>query len=149
MADGQTQNQAQEKIPIGLAEDVILLPWGARVPARIDTGAATTSLDARELTVTDGTADFKLPGKHGGMQISLPVVAVENIRSASGQQRRPVVEMDICVGPKVVRARVNLIDRSGMKYPMIIGRNILERGYVVDCVCVNILKPSCAGVAAQ
>lgn len=149
MAAAQTENPSQEKIPIGLAEEVVLLPWAVRLTARIDTGAAVTSLDARNLVVKDGMAEFLLPTRKGSVQVRLPVVAVQPVRSASGSQRRPVVEMDICVGPKVVRAQVNLIDRSGMKYPMIIGRNILERGYVVDCVCVNILKPSCAGVASQ
>lgn len=35
---------AEEKIAIGLLEDMILLPWGVKLPARIDTGAATSSL---------------------------------------------------------------------------------------------------------
>jgi hypothetical protein len=40
--------QGQDKIRIGLVEDIILLNWGIRMPARIDTGAAQSSLDARE-----------------------------------------------------------------------------------------------------
>jgi hypothetical protein len=120
-----------------------------KIPARVDTGAATTSLDARELVVKDDIAEFKLSEKYGGTRISLPVVRWREVRSASGRQRRPVVEMRICVGPKVVRAKVNLIDRSRMSYPLIIGRNVLRRGYVVDCLCTNILKPSCSEVETK
>jgi hypothetical protein len=149
MAKAQTVAQGEEKIPIGLAEEIILLPWGVKVPARVDTGAAMNSLDARELKIKDGIAGFRLPDKHGGEKMSLPVVGWTTVRSAGGQQQRPVVEIDVCVGPKVVRARVNLIDRSRMTYPFIIGRNILEAGYVVDCLCANILKPACAGVNAR
>jgi hypothetical protein len=149
MAGAQTPDAVQEKIPIGVAEEVILLPWKVKVPARVDTGAAMTSLDARDLKVKEDMAEFRLPGRHGGVPIRLPVAAWETVKSAGGQQRRPVVEIDICLGPKVLHVKVNLIDRSRMKYPLIVGRNILEMGYVVDCLCVNILKPSCDGVAAQ
>ena len=33
----------EEKIAIGTVEEVILLPWNIRLPARIDTGAANFS----------------------------------------------------------------------------------------------------------
>ncbi len=134
---------SEEKTSIGVAEEVILLPWQVRIPARIDTGALMTSLDARELTVTDGVAEFRLPEKYGGTKISLPVVEWKKVRSASGTQRRPVVEMEVCVGSRALLAKVNLSNRAKMKYPMIVGRNILEQGFVVDCLCANILKPTC------
>ena len=146
---GIGEAQEKDKISIGILEDVVLLPWGVKIPARVDTGAATTSLDARELVVKDDIAEFKLAEKYGGTKISLPVVRWREVRSASGLQRRPVVEMRICVGPKVMRTKVNLIDRSRMSYPIIIGRNVLRRGYVVDCLCSNILKPSCPEVETK
>ena len=52
---------AGEKMTIGEVEEVVLMPWGVRLPARIDTGAATSSLDARELIVKDKMAEFRLP----------------------------------------------------------------------------------------
>ncbi len=67
--------EAGEKITVGLVEEVILLPWGVKLPARIDTGAAVSSLDARDIVIKGNTVDFRLPEKYGGLQISLPVVA--------------------------------------------------------------------------
>ena len=58
------KGDAGEKITIGDVEDVVLMPWGVRLPARIDTGAATSSLDARDLKVKDSVAVFKLPKKY-------------------------------------------------------------------------------------
>jgi hypothetical protein len=59
---GTDTARAKEKLTIGEVEDVILLTWGVRLPSRIDTGAATTSLDARDLKVTENVAEFrKLP----------------------------------------------------------------------------------------
>jgi hypothetical protein len=134
---------AEEKIAIGLVEDVILLPWGVKLPARIDTGAATSSLDARELKVEDKMVDFKLPDQYGGLQLRLPVVNWKYIRSSEGRERRPIVELDLCVGPKQLHIRVNLNDRSIVKYPLIIGRNALKHNFVVDCMKEHCLPPSC------
>lgn len=134
---------AGEKMTIGEVEDVILLPWGVKLPARIDTGAATSSLDARDLKVKENTVEFKLPLKYGGLPMCLPVVDWKHVRSSEARERRPVVEMEICLGPKRMRIKVNLNDRSTVKYPLIIGRNALKDDFVVDCVQSNCLTPTC------
>ena len=140
---------AQEKITIGLVEEVILLPWGVKIPARIDTGAAVSSLDVRELTVKGKIAEFKLPPKYGNSRISVRIVAWQKFRSAESRERRPVVEIDLCVGPKQMRARVNLNDRSQVQYPFLIGRNILKENFVVDCMKEYCSPPSCPDQSAK
>jgi len=140
---------AEEKKGIGLVEDVILLPWGVKIPARIDTGAATSSIDARELKIHDNIAEFKLPKKYGGLQLALPVAGWKTIRSAESRERRPVVEMELCVGPKRLLINVNLNDRSMVKYPLILGRNVLKDNFVVDCMHSHCLPPSCPEVPSQ
>lgn len=134
---------AQEKITIGLVEEIILLPWGVKVPARIDTGAAVSSLDVRELTVKGKIAEFKLPPKYGGSRIRLPIVGWQKVRTAESRERRPIVEIDLCVGPKRLRARVNLNDRSQVQYPFLVGRNILKENFVVDCMKEYCSPPRC------
>jgi len=138
--------ESAERVTIGLVEDVILLPWGVRIPARIDTGAATSSLDARELTIKENMAEFKLPQKYGGLQLHLPIVDWKTIRSAEAWDRRPVIEIHLCVGPKHLRARVNLNDRSQVKYPLILGRNVLHKNFVVDCMKSHCAPPVCPEV---
>ena len=143
------EGSAGEKITIGEVEDVLLLPWRVRLPARIDTGAATSSLDARELKVKNNIAEFKLPKKYGGMLLRLPVIDWLHIRSADFKERRPVVEIMLCIGPKPIRTQVTLNDRSMVKYPLIVGRNILKDNFVVDCMQSNCLPPSCREVPSQ
>ena len=63
--------RAEEKVTIGTIEDVLLLPWEVKLPARIDTGAAKSSLDARELKVEEDRVEFKLPRKYGGLRLRL------------------------------------------------------------------------------
>jgi hypothetical protein len=140
---------AGEKMTIGEVEDVILMPWGVRLPARIDTGAATSSLDARELNVKNNMAEFRLPKKYGSLQLRLPVVEWQKIRSADFRERRPVVEITFCMGPKLIRAQVTLNNRSTVSYPLIIGRNVLKDKFVVDCMHSNCLPPTCPEVPSQ
>jgi hypothetical protein len=137
------KGSAGDKMTIGEVEDVILMPWGLRLPARIDTGAATSSLDARELIVKDKTAEFRLPKMYGGLRLSLPVIGWQKIRSAEFRERRPVVEITFCIGPKLVRAQVTLNNRATVTYPLIIGRNVLKDQFVVDCMKSNCLPPTC------
>jgi hypothetical protein len=137
------KGNAGEKITIGEVEDVVLMPWGVRLPARIDTGATKSSLDARELKVKNNIAVFKLPKKYSDLLLRLPVVEWQNIRSADFIERRPVVEITLCMGPKLIRTHVTLNDRSRVRYPLIIGRNVLKDNFVVDCTRSNCSPPKC------
>lgn len=54
-------------------------------------------------------------------------------RRGGGAIVRPVIMMDLCVGGRRVRGEVNLADRSGFNYPLLIGRNMLgEAAITVD-----------------
>jgi len=134
---------AEEKTVIGGIEDVILLPWGIKLPARVDTGAAKSSLDAREIKVQDDMIEFKLPKKFGGLEIRLPIMGWRHIRTPEGLERRPIVELEICLGSKRFRTLVNLTDRSMVKYPLILGRNFLGENFLVDVKRRRIHPPGC------
>jgi hypothetical protein len=137
---------AEEKIVIGGVEDVILLPWRVRLPARIDTGAAKSSLDARELKVQDDVVEFKLPQKYGSLQFRLPIIEWRHIRTPEGRERRPIVELEICLGSRRFRTKVNLADRSMVKYPLILGRNFLKENFVVDVQRRRTTRPICPDI---
>ena len=138
--------RAEEKVTIGGVEDVILLPWGVKLPARIDTGAAKSSLDARELKVQGDRVEFKLPQTYGGLQLRLPIIEWRHIRTPEGRERRPIVELEICLGSKRIRTLVNLTDRSTVKYPLILGRNFLKEDFVVDVKRRRTAKPNCPDI---
>ena len=136
----------EQKITLGEVEEIILLPWGVRLPARIDTGAAQSSIDAQGLKIRDATAEFHLPKKYGGLRLRLPVKGWHDVRSSEARERRPLVEMELCIGPKRVRTKVSLNDRSRVKYPFIIGRDVLKDNFVVDCTQSNCSPPKCPEV---
>jgi hypothetical protein len=136
----------QQKITIGALEDVILLPWRVKLPARIDTGATESSLDAQELTVRDDMVEFRMPQEYGGLQLRLPIVRWRHVRSPGVREQRPVVEIEICLGSKQIRTKVNLTDRSLVKYPLILGRNFLSKNFVVDVKRRKTVPPGCGEI---
>jgi hypothetical protein len=121
-----------DKPVIGAEEYVRILPYGFTLPARIDTGAATTSLDARNISVEGSTVTFTLPPKWGGATITAPIIDWKNIRTSKSREKRPVVELELCIASKKLRVRVNLNDRSRMRYPLLIGRNVITGNFIVD-----------------
>jgi hypothetical protein len=141
--------KAEGKVTIGRVEDVILLPWGISLPARIDTGAAKSSLDARELKILGDRAEFRLPEKYGGLRLCLPIVEWRHVRSPGARERRPVVEMDFCLGTNQIRSQVNLSDRSLVNYPLILGRNFLRDKFVVDVKRSRTTRPNCQEAPAK
>jgi len=136
---------AGEKITIGAVEEVTLLPWGIQVTARIDTGAATSSLDVCEIKKTGRKEiEFRLPERCGGNKVHMPVVAWRIIQSPEGKaERRPVVEIELCLGSKRLLTQVTLNDRSRMEYPLLIGRRALEGNFIVDVSRSKTLPPRC------
>jgi hypothetical protein len=124
--------EAEKKITLSRAEEVILYPGEIRLIARIDTGATVTSLDARGLKIDENTAEFRLPEEYGGALLRLPITGWRHVRSSKGRENRPVVEIDLCIASKRLRIKANLNDRSMVKYPLILGRNALKDHFIVD-----------------
>jgi hypothetical protein len=129
---------AADKPTLGPTAEVILLPWGIRARARVDTGAATSSLDARVISITGRkgarTVRFKMMGDAGAVVVELPVADIHRVRTsdAGRPERRPTVELEICVAGRRFTVETNLNDRSQMEYRMLLGRNALEGRFVVD-----------------
>ena len=88
-------------------------------------------------------AEFRLHKRYGGLRLRLPVIEWQDVRSSEARDRRPVVEMEFCLGPRRVRTKVSLNDRSMVKYPLIIGRDVLKNSFVVDCTQSNCSPPEC------
>ncbi|MCK4335935.1 MAG: ATP-dependent zinc protease [Candidatus Aenigmarchaeota archaeon] len=108
------------KKTIGLIEKVKIYGDGKTVEteALVDTGAKMTSID------------IKLAGeaKLG------PVVRMFKTKAPITKEvaRRPVVKVTIKIKGKKFTVEANLNDRSHMKYPVLIGRNLLYGNFVVD-----------------
>lgn len=144
VGDDGSPARAAEKKTLGAVEDVVVLPWNIKLLARIDTGAGTSSLDARDIRVKNNKVEFKLIAPGGAKSVTLPLVEWQNIRTSEGRERRPVVRLQLCISTQLVSTLVNLNDRSQMNYPLLIGRNTLARLFLVDVSRRKLLPPNCA-----
>ena len=140
----------ESKHVVGWVERVAIYPGDLVVRAKIDTGARTASLNC------ECVQHFKRDGEEWvrftvvntkGKSISLErrVVRTATIkRHFGGEQHRPVIRLGICLGGVYEETEVNLVDRSGFNYQMLIGRNFLKEDFVVDPARTFLSDPRCA-----
>ncbi|PSJ46053.1 ATP-dependent Zn protease [Zobellella endophytica] len=134
------------KLIVGETEDVWLDAVNDSFPARIDTGATTSSLSAQDITVfeRDGNPWVSFNLAHEGVDEKLPVetplVRYVRIRQASADstERRPVVALTMRLGRLSERTEFTLTDRSQMTYPVLLGREFLKDIAVVDIARQNV-----------
>ncbi|MBI1725094.1 MAG: ATP-dependent zinc protease [Candidatus Tectomicrobia bacterium] len=134
---------AGEKRTIGAVEEVILLPWGIRLSARVDTGARASSLDARQIRVAGREVEVNLAPGQGGEKIRLPILRWRTVKTSEGKSLRPVVRLEVCLGLERMAAEVNVSDRSDLEHPFLIGRDLLRGRFVVDVDRRWSLPPQC------
>ena len=114
------------------------VPW---IKAKLDTGARTSSLHAFDLEEigTDAAPAVRF-GVHPWQDTDHDVVVVEcpvhdrrSVRSSSGHtEERIVVLLDVVLHGRTVAAEVTLTNRDEMGFRMLIGREALRQGFVVD-----------------
>jgi hypothetical protein len=129
-----------EKLTIGEAEYIGIPALRTVFKARIDTGATTTSIFAINVEEfeRDGKPWARFVVKNAEQKkdypLELPVVGVAKIkkRGRAGETRRPEVELDLTMGEATRRLKVNLADRTGFEYPLLIGRDFLRGLALVD-----------------
>lgn len=133
-----------EKIVIGGVERVTIMPWGISLTARIDSGASISSIDIENFSISGKKVKFRLPERAGGKELELPLLGWRMVKSAgAGPQRRPVVEMEICLGGKKIKTPITLSNRSLMEHPMVVGRQALEGNFIIDVSQANMHQSSC------
>lgn len=137
-----------KKITVGIVETVRLDPGNLTLEAKIDTGADESSLDARNIELFDRNGEkwvrFTVPLRRGPKTLELPFVRMMEIKRANAPSaERPVVRMTVCLGGLTIPANVNLTDRAGLTYRMLIGRSILAGRVLVDPQHENMTKPRC------
>jgi len=137
--------------PAGWTERVRLLPSGLELEAKLDSGAENSSLhiERQKLFRRGGKrwVRFTVEGSSGRrVAFERKVERYAAIKRHSGRSdRRPVVEMKICLGSVVKEVEVNLVDRSRFEYAILIGRSFLAGEYLIDSSATGEWSLDCAG----
>ena len=141
---------AGDKPALGWVEKVRLYPGGLILQAKLDSGAATCSLNASNLTEFTRQGQkwvkFSVTNHLGQSQtFERRVWRLAKIkRRGGGFHRRPVVKLGICLGNIFAEVEVNLADRTGFIYPVLIGRNFMRGRLVIDPALKYSVEPHCS-----
>ncbi|WP_111413322.1 ATP-dependent zinc protease [Halomonas lactosivorans] len=137
----------------GWVEKSTLEPWGVEVKAKLDSGALTSSLDARDIERFDKEGEkwvrfrLKLEDEADGETftewLELPLYRSLRLRGAGGVDRRPVVLMKICMGDTVFEEQFSLRDRGDMNYPLLLGRRTIGHLGLLDVRETFLTDPDC------
>nr|WP_244516155.1 RimK/LysX family protein [Halomonas daqiaonensis] len=137
----------------GWVEKATLQPWGVEVKAKLDSGALTSSLDARDIEVFDKEDEewvrFRLRLEDQASddtfteRMELPLYRDLRVRGAGGTDERPVVLMNICLGDTVYEEQFGLRDREEMNYPLLLGRRSIGHLGLLDVRETFLNEPDC------
>lgn len=112
------------------------VPW---VKAKLDTGARSSTIHAYDLHETDGGRSVRFTLRpwqrsvEDVVEVELPVFDRRDVRSSSGHtELRFVVLLDVQLAGRTMRAETTLSNRDQMGFRMLVGRQALRQGFVVD-----------------
>lgn len=127
------------KTIIGRAEkiDFLIDENALGIPAKIDTGAYSSSVWASDIVEKDGVLEFVLLGpihlQYTGEKISTSKYRVVTVQNSFGKsEKRYGLDLTVRFCGKKVTTFFTLADRSKKLYPVLVGRKLLSGRYVVD-----------------
>lgn len=130
------------EIVVGWRERVGLPDLGVEsIKAKVDTGAASSSIDARDIEPFVGPDGrewvrftMRLSGKMT-LETEAPVVGRRTIRNpgkGGREEQRFVIATDLAIAEQRWPIEVNLARRTRMRYRMLLGRQALAGRCLVD-----------------
>jgi hypothetical protein len=113
------------------------LPELRREPvlAKIDTGAWSNTLHAADIEIVESSLETRIRFRleEDGRWTERPLSRWRRIRDTSGHETmRPVIRTTIEIASRDFDVEVCLADRSQLKHRMILGRNFLRLGFIVN-----------------
>lgn len=136
-------------VTIGWIEAVRIMPEGFDLQAKIDTGADNSSLGVLDWqSFTRNSKEwirFKVRNNDGQIKsFERPLERHAFIkRKQSEPLKRPVVNMQLCLGKKKILTEVNLAKRKNFKFRMLIGRSLLKNHFLVNPALKLTQSPEC------
>jgi hypothetical protein len=130
------------RLVVGWREWVALPQAGVEwVKAKIDTGARSSAIHAFDLEAYDVDGQewvrFSIhPWQRSDedhVELSLPVLDMREVRSSNGQvEKRYAVSLDVTLAGRTITTVMTLSNRDEMGFRMLIGREALRGGFLVD-----------------
>ena len=136
-----------KNLPIIGSNTLISICGRDNVPAKIDTGADSSSIWVSHLRIDkDGVLKFRLFGEkspfYNGKVVKRTDYKVAVVRSATGEEQiRYRTYLVVRMQGKKIRILFNLSDRSRNNFPVLIGRRSISGKFLVDVSKSEIPHP--------
>ncbi|MFD2191518.1 ATP-dependent zinc protease [Pistricoccus aurantiacus] len=144
---------ADEHKVFGWVEKATIEPWGVEVKAKLDSGALTSSLDARDIESFEKNGEewvrfrLKLEDEANNERftetVERKVQRDLTLRGAGGKSHRPTVLMNLCIDDTLYEEEFSLRSRKKMLYPVLLGRRTISHLGLLDVEKTFLSKPSC------
>lgn len=133
----------KKKLTIGRSDKIDLPDLNLMdVPAKVDTGAYTSSIHCARIRYKEKEGEkiiyFTIP--NAGKQVfSTKDFKQKNIKNSFGQiEKRFIIKTRVIIFNKTFKVEFSLSDRTKMRYPVLIGRKLLKRRFIVDVSAINL-----------
>jgi len=123
--------------PLGWREWVFLPAHNDfRLKAKIDTGARSSAIHATNIQIyqkgKNERVKFQIFQSKSFLNMDTKLLSYKKIKNSFGDTEiRPVIYLKIKIGTEVWVTKITLAQRSGLTYPMLIGRNTLNKKHIV------------------
>ena len=116
---------------------------GLNVSAKVDTGAFRTAVHCNWCEVVEeyGVPTLKVQiawDENSTRDLSFTKFQKRTIKNSFGQtEERYCIRTLIIIKKKKIRSEISFSDRSGMRYPVLLGRKTIGKKFLVDVSTVN------------
>lgn len=138
----------KRNLPI-IGNSVLISVAGLKnIPAKVDTGAESSSIWASDIILTpDNRLEFCLfaPGSeyYTGDKITVDDYKAMLVRNSTGQASvRYRVRLSTVIKNKRIKAGFTLADRSRNNFPVLLGRRLLKNRFLVDVSELEVPYPA-------
>jgi hypothetical protein len=150
-------NGAMAQQSYGWVEKIRVQPWDVEAKAKLDSGALTSSMHARDIELfqrdDENWVRFTIElgddeeGQRVTERIERPLFREFSVRGAGGRDQRAVVLMEICIGNTVYEEQFSLRNRSNMNYPVLLGRRTIQHLGPIDVTRTFLTDSDCGSDA--
>ena len=147
--ESSESNDKDARTIIGWSEPVDFVDWGIRrLTAKVDTGARTSALHVENveyLSESQVRFDVVLSRRNLARRktVTARVSRWGRVRNSGGHYtERCFVKTSVRIGPVEKKIEISLISRETMIYRMLIGREALERDFLVDVSHRSVHAPA-------
>lgn len=138
--------QLPKLVPIGTVE-MVSLPDDAifQVPAKIDTGADGSAIWASNVHMQNGKLTCNLFAPGSAYYQEEPLTTTEfratSVKNSFGDmEMRYKIRLRITIGNHSLKRWFSLADRSRNTYPILLGKNLLSKRFIVDVSQRNLIS---------